>query len=439
MNRFEPTPAAPLPAEPIAHEPGPDEPGPAGPDDARRRLLRQNRILATGLLAGMGVILVLTHFVAEPGFLTALIRAGAEAGLVGGIADWFAVTALFRHPLGVPIPHTAIVPTNKDRIGRTIGRFVESNFLTPPVLVRKLREIEVGRRVAAWLAEPATAPLISRAVMTALPHLLRTLRSRDLHSFAQRAFGDGLTRLDVAPALANALRLMTDSGEADVLFDRLLEALMRWVVDNRGQLDTLISSHSRWWIPKAVDRHIAAAVLEGVAEILTRLGDPASEARTAFRSALRGMVTDLTEDPGRRAKVNDAARRLLAGRETRAWLASIGKELGDAAAADLAKPNPRLATAVERLVRVVAGTLAADIAMQRHIDDAAERAAHGLIGWRSEIGTFIAEVVGNWNTRTLVDRLELAVGSDLQYIRMNGTIVGAIVGCAIFLATYALS
>ena len=124
-------------------------------DALRRRRLSRNRLLATAMLTAMGAVFVATHLVPEPGFVTLLTRAGAEAGMVGGVADWFAVTALFRHPLGVPIPHTAIIPTNKDRIGRTLGRFVEVNFLTPEVLFRKLRQLQVGRRVANWLAAPA--------------------------------------------------------------------------------------------------------------------------------------------------------------------------------------------------------------------------------------------------------------------------------------------
>src|SRR5579871_4112336 len=126
-------------------------------DEVRRRRLRRNRLLATTLLGGMAAVFAVTRMVPEPGFFTSLIQAGAEAGMVGGLADWFAVTALFRRPLGLPIPHTAIIPTNKDRIGRTLGRFVENNFLTPEVLFPKLRQLQVGRRVAEWLAVPATA------------------------------------------------------------------------------------------------------------------------------------------------------------------------------------------------------------------------------------------------------------------------------------------
>jgi uncharacterized membrane-anchored protein YjiN (DUF445 family) len=412
---------------------------PAGADAARRQRLRLNRVLATAMLTGMGVIFIATHLVSEPGFLALLIRAGAEAGMVGGIADWFAVTALFRHPLGLPIPHTAIIPTNKDRIGRTLGRFVESNFLTPEVLFPKLRQLQVGRRVAEWLAAPATAGLISHSITAALPRLISSLRSRDLHDFVQRAFGEEFRNLNVAPVIAHAVRLLATSGEADVLFDRTIEISIRWIGENRGQLDTIISQRSRWWIPKAIDRQIAAAIVDGVMELLTGLRDPGSDARAKFRAALAGIVNDLVDSPEHRGQVNEAARRLFAHPDTRAWLASIWNQLCDAAIADLAQPQSRLSVTLEKPISLVAHTLATDEVMQQHIDDLVERIAHSLIGWRTEIGAFIAEVVRNWESRTLVERLELVVGSDLQYIRMNGTLVGACVGCLIFLATRALS
>jgi len=224
-----------------------------------------------------------------------------------------------------------------------------------------------------------------------------------------------------------------------VLFDRAIEIAIRWIKDNRAQLDKLISEHSRWWIPKAIDRRIASAIVDGVTEVLTGLLDPESEARTKFRADLVGIVTNLLNSPEQRQHVNNAARRLFAHPDTRAWLTSIWNQLCDAAVDDLAQPESRLSIALEKPISLVAQTLATDEIMQQHIDDAVERLAHSLVSWRTEIGAFIAEVVRSWDTRTLVERLELVVGSDLQYIRMNGTIVGACAGCLIFIAARALS
>jgi uncharacterized membrane-anchored protein YjiN (DUF445 family) len=176
-----------------------------------------------------------------------------------------------------------------------------------------------------------------------------------------------------------------------------------------------------------------------VTEVLTGLLDPESGARAKFRADLVGIVTDLLNSPEQRRHVNNAARRLFAHPDTRAWLSSIWKELCNAAVDDLAQSDSRLSDALEKPISLVAQTLATDEVMQQHIDDAVERLAHSLVSWRAELGAFIAEVVRSWDTRTLVDRLELVVGSDLQYIRMNGTIVGACAGCLIFIAAHALS
>ena len=192
-----------------------------GSDEAARKKLRRNRILATTMLAGMGVVFVATRMIPDPGFVTLLIRSGAEAGMVGGVADWFAIAALFRRPLRLPIPHTAIIPNNKDRIGRTIGRFVERNFLTPDVLLPKVRQMTLGQRIAVWLAAPATAPLIARSITAMLPYLIHSLQNPDLGEFLQRTLGEQLRQADFAPMIGHAIRILTASGEADVLFERV--------------------------------------------------------------------------------------------------------------------------------------------------------------------------------------------------------------------------
>jgi uncharacterized membrane-anchored protein YjiN (DUF445 family) len=404
----------------------------SGSDETARKRLLRNRILATSMLAGMGVVFVATRLVPEPGFVTLLIQSAAEAGVVGGLADWFAITALFRHPLGLPIPHTAIIPNNKDRIGRTLGHFVERNFLAPEVLLTKLKQMQLGQRLAAWLAAPATAPLIARSITAMLPYLIRSLRNRDLGEFLQRTLGEQLRQADFAPMIGHGIRILTASGEADVLFERAIEIATRWFAKNRGQIDILVRERSRWWIPKAIDRRIAAALVNGIMELLGGLRKPNSEARAKFRDALAGMVNELLNSPKQRERINAAMQRLLAHSEAQAWLGSVWNEICQMALDDLAQPSSRLRLALEKPISIVAQALATDDVMQRHIDEVVEHLAQSLIAWRGEIGSFIAEVVRSWDTRTLSDRLELVVGSDLQYIRMNGTIVGACAGCLIF-------
>jgi uncharacterized membrane-anchored protein YjiN (DUF445 family) len=401
-------------------------------DEAARRRLRRNRIVASTMLVGMGGIFAITRMVAQPGFGTLLIQSGAEAGMVGGLADWFAVTALFRHPLGLPIPHTAIIPNNKDRIGRTIGRFIEHNFLTPDVLLAKLREMHVGARFATWLAAPGTAPLIARSVTTTLPYLIDALRNPDLSEFLQRTLGDQLRQADLVPIIAQALRILIASGEADILLERISDVVTGWLEKNREQIDRLVAERSRWWIPRAIDRRIAAALVDGTVELLNGLRRPNSETSSRFRAALAATIDEMLDKPEQRQRINEGMQRLLVHPEAQAWIRSIWKELRQTALDDLAQPSSRLRVALERPIAIVAQALATDTVMQRYIDDIVGQLAGSVTAWRGEIGVFVAEVVRKWDTRTLCDRLELVVGSDLQYIRMNGTIVGACAGCVIF-------
>src|ERR1700712_5118911 len=244
------------------------------------------RMVATGLLVLMAIVYVVSRLFVGVHPAVGFVRAFAEAAMVGGLADWFAVTALFRHPLGLPIPHTAIIPSNKDRIARALGRFVERNFLTHEALLRKLRDVQVGRKLAEWLSTPETATLVADAVTAALPPLVHSLSHRDLHEFYQRTVGEQLRQTDLALILGRVIRLLTASGEADELFERAVDVALDWIEDNRSRIDKMVAEHSRWWIPKAVNRRVASAIVTGLIEVLEGLQEPDNEARQKFREAL---------------------------------------------------------------------------------------------------------------------------------------------------------
>jgi uncharacterized membrane-anchored protein YjiN (DUF445 family) len=408
----------------------------ADAEQAARFLLRRNRSLATGLLLAMTALFVLSHLLDGALFAVRLLRAGSEAGIVGGMADWFAVTALFRRPLGLPIPHTALVANNKDRFGRTLGGFLERHFLVPEILLAKLRRARLAGRFAAWLATPQAASLIADQVVAALPQLVRSLEDRDLQDFAARTLGEQLREADVAPILGRGVRILTASGEADILFERAVETAGRWLRENRGKLDEMVRKRSRWWIPKAIDQRIAAAIMGGVSDLLEGLRQPDSEVRGRFRDALTKLGDELVNSKAHRDRLNAAKNRLLDHPDVQAWTSSVWHQISDVIVADVGDENSKTRAALEKGIATVGRTLAADAAMQARIEGLLEQAALRLISWRDEIGAFIAEVIASWDAETLSHRLELVIGSDLQYIRMNGTLVGACVGCALFLITW---
>jgi uncharacterized membrane-anchored protein YjiN (DUF445 family) len=404
--------------------------------ERQRRALRRNRAFATALLLVAAAVFFATRFVPEPNFWVLLLRAGAEAAVVGGLADWFAVTALFRHPLGLPIPRTAIIPKRKDRIGEGLGDFVERNFLAPEIIAAKLRQVEPSRRFAAWLGQPDNARLIAGQIAAALPYAVRSLDDPELRSFVLRSFGEQLREIDLAQLLGRIIAILTSSGQYDVLFDHLLDAGQRLVDANAPRLYQLVEEKSRWWIPKAIDRRIAQAILESIEELLFELREEGGSARAQFRGAVRQLAENLVSSPEQRLRFNAAKDRLLEDEDVQHWLADVWDKLRQIVIDDLSSPKSRTREALLTAVLSLGRTLEADRSMQARLDEAIEEAAVAIVPWRGQIGGLIAEVVRSWDARTVAQRLELAMGSDLQYIRMNGTLVGACVGCALFLLSY---
>jgi uncharacterized membrane-anchored protein YjiN (DUF445 family) len=406
--------------------------------ERQRRALRRNRLLATGLLVLAAAAFFATRLAPEPGFWLLLLRAGTEAAVVGGLADWFAVTALFRHPLGLPIPHTAIIPRSKDRIGDGLGDFVERNFLAPDIIAERLRGLAPGRHFAAWLAEPENALRAADQIAAALPYVIGSLGDPAVRDFVARSFGEQLKELDLAPVAGRLITLFTASGQYDALFDRAVDGAKSLLAANADRIYLAVEERSRWWIPKAVDRRMAVALIEGIEEVLAVLRQPDSAARQRFRAAIEDLAASLAASPERQRRFNAAKNRLIEQPETQAWLGGIWDRLRRIFLDDLAAPASRTREAARTALLSLGRTLAQDREMQARLDATIEHAALAVVPWRGQIGTLIAEVVRGWDARTVARRLELAIGSDLQYIRMNGTLVGACVGCALYLVAYYL-
>jgi uncharacterized membrane-anchored protein YjiN (DUF445 family) len=419
----------------------PELPDPVVATDAlerQRRALLRNRLLATGLLVVAAGAFLATHLVPQAGFWLLLLRAGAEAAVVGGLADWFAVAALFRHPLGLPIPHTAIIPRSKDRIGEGLGAFVERNFLAPAIIAERLRGLTPGRRLAGWLAEPENADRAADQVTAALPYVIGSLGDRALRDFVARSFGEQLKELDLAPLAGRLISLFTASGQYDALFDRALDAAQQMLAANADRIYAAVEERSRWWIPKRVNRYMAVALIEGIEEVLTELRLPDSAARERFRAGIEDVAASLVASPARQLRFNEVKNRLIEHPDMQAWLGGIWDELRRVFLDDLAAPASRTREAVRTAMLSLGRSLAQDQAMQARLDATIEHAALAVVPWRGQIGALISEVVRGWDARTVTRRLELAIGSDLQYIRMNGTLVGACVGCALYLLSYYL-
>jgi uncharacterized membrane-anchored protein YjiN (DUF445 family) len=412
---------------------------PLSAQDFQRRGLRRNRLIATAMLGGMAVVFVGTTLAPQPGFLVLLVRATAEAALVGGLADWFAVTALFRQPLGLPIPHTAILPKNKDRIGEGIATFLERNFLSPDIVRGKLRSIDPARLAADWLSAPANADAIARRLLRMLPHLIKAIDDRDLRGFVGETLGRHLANIDLAPLLGRAISVLTKNGFHETLLDRVLDFGRQFIEDREEQLYIAAQAQRRrWWIPKAVNRQIAKAIISGVKELFSTLRETDSPARRNLLQGIERLAEQLGTSPVYRARVEEAKVRLLEDAEVKAWLGSVWGDIKQVLLADFASPQSHADQSLGRAISSLGHHLRADADTRKRINRTIEAMALEVVPWRAGLAQFIIEVVRQWDVTSFTNRLELVVGRDLQYIRMTGTLVGGFVGCLLYLLSAAL-
>ncbi|MGE4219319.1 MAG: DUF445 domain-containing protein [Alphaproteobacteria bacterium] len=412
---------------------------PTAQEQRQRAALRRHRIIATGMLLAMGAIFVTTRMVEAPNFWLQLLEAGTEAALVGGLADWFAVTALFRRPLGLPIPHTALVPRNKDRIGEGLAAFVERNFLDPDLVAGKLAAENPARRLAEWIAQPDRAAAVSNHLAAAIPHIVESLNDREVRRFLRHAASRQLQGVDAAGLIGRAIALLTDRGQHHALVDQGVSLLRERLIAGQDHIVELVERRSRWWTPRRVDRQIAETIILALADLLDELAQRDHPVRRRFEQALLTFADDLAHDPVRRDQIARLQADLLRDPAVQDYLSGLWDRLRAGILQQAEHPSSAFRRGLSGALQGLGKALAEDAGMQQRLNGRiADFVQATIVPWRREIGRFIAEVVRGWDGRTVADRMELAVGRDLQYIRINGTLVGALVGCAIFLITHAV-
>jgi uncharacterized membrane-anchored protein YjiN (DUF445 family) len=404
--------------------------------EERQRSLDRMKVRATGLLILMGVIFIVARmFEAQHPWL-GYVRATAEASMVGGIADWFAITALFRHPLGIPIPHTAIIPSRKDRIGRSLGNFVQNNFLSPEVLSAKLRAAQLSRRAAEWLSHPENARTASQQAATVLQGAGNVVRDEDVHALLDRTVVEPLRQVPIAPVLAKGLALLTVDDRHQQLFDKVIQGLLRLVAENEELIRERIREESPWWVPGVVDDRIHRKVLGGIERTLFEVAeDPDHPLRHQFDELLADWMVQLKDSPEVIARAEAIKQQVLDPETSGRLAASLWQELksilGRQGVADDGAPS-----ALARGLATLGSAALEDEALLEKIDGWVIGAVLSVVEQhRGEVGGLIAQTVSSWDPDETTRRIELLVGRDLQFIRINGTLVGGLVGLLIYTAT----
>jgi uncharacterized membrane-anchored protein YjiN (DUF445 family) len=416
------------------------------PDEAekQRRLDRMKRV-AAGLLVLSSVVFVVARIFERRFPWLGFVRAAAEAAMIGGLADWFAVTALFRHPLGIPIPHTAIIPARKDRVGRNLGGFVQKNFLARDVIAGRLRSLRIAERLARWLSDPANARSIARQAASALAGAVPLLKDEEVQQVIDRAVAERVRKTEVAPLLGRLLSLVTANDRHQELLDEAIRLAARAVADNHDLIRDRIAAESPWWVPTRVDDKIHEKIVGSIERTLADIRDDEGHPlRERFDAALAEFIDKLQHDPSvieRAEQIKadtldaDAVRRFSVSLWSDAK-ASLLRHAERVTAAASEPHDDRPPSAVERGLTTIGETLLNDPALLTRVDDAIVNAALNVIEkHQDEVGTLIANTVSAWDPQVTSQRIEIAIGRDLQFIRINGTLVGGLVGLALYTAT----
>ncbi|MFJ5519938.1 DUF445 domain-containing protein [Streptomyces griseoluteus] len=411
-------------------------------DQERQQGVRRMKLTAAGLLLFVAVVYALATWAAHAGAgpWTGYVAAAAEAGMVGALADWFAVTALFRHPLGLPIPHTAIIPTKKDQLGVSLGEFVGENFLSEDVVRQRLAAVGIGSRLGDWLAEPANADRVTSELATALRGALTVLRDSDV----QAVVGEAITRRadarEIGPAVGKLLdRIVADGGHRRVV-DLVVGRAHEWLERHRDDVMVAIEGGAPGWTPRFVDRKVGDRVYKELLRFVTEMREmPSHPARAALDRFLTDFATDLQSDTETRERVERLKSDVLARDEVQDLIASAWTAVRSMIVAAAEDEHSELRLRVRAGLLSLGRRLATEPKMQGKVDRWIEGAAvHVVTTYRREITSLITETVAGWDAEHTTRKIEAHIGRDLQFIRINGTVVGSLAGLVIYTVSRAL-
>lgn len=395
------------------------------------------RIVAGALLIFMAALFVVARRMLDVHPVWGYVLAFAEAAMVGGLADWFAVTALFRHPLGLPIPHTAIIPENKDRIADTMAAFLQRNFLTPQVIARRLKAVNLAAAAGGFLAEPARpreGGRLQSGATSLFADILESLDHEQLGGLMKQGLRSQLDKLDVAPLLGQLL----SAAIADKRHLPLMESLLRWAGTTleanedllRGMIHERANAILRW---TGLDEKLANTILDGLYRLLAEcIVDPDHPLRTKIEEGLEKLAHDLVHDPAMRDRVARMKAEILANPAMGRWLDGMWERTRMALLSAARDPDNALSGQFGQSLAELGGALARDARLQMLVNRFARRTMVGIAArYGDQIVQLVSETVKRWDARTVTDRIEGAVGRDLQFIRVNGTLVGGLVGVAL--------
>jgi uncharacterized membrane-anchored protein YjiN (DUF445 family) len=408
-----------------------------GLDEQRRRGLRRMRSLAVGLLLFAAAVYLVT--LDEDGFL-GFVNAGAEASMVGAIADWFAVTALFKHPLGLPVPHTALIPKRKEMLGRSLEEFVGENFLQEQVIRDRMAVAELSRRVGEWLSVQRNARKVVDEASSVLRTGLSRVRDEDMAALVEEVLLPRFLEEPISPVAGSLLEEVVRDKAHHGLVDLALDEAHAWLSQNRETFTEIVGERAPWWSPPALNDRVTHRIhVEVLAWIADIRDDPHHRARTALDRLLAQLAQDLLHDPATQERTENLKRRVLGHPQILVTATSLWNAFRKALTASLEDPDGPVRTRGVAELSRFGERLGTDAGLRARLDGyAADLAVFVVDRYGDELTTVITHTIDRWDGKEAARRIELHVGRDLQFIRINGTIVGGLVGVLIHAITLAV-
>ena len=395
---------------------------------------------ATGLLVLMAIVFLTARALEQTHPAWGFVKAFAEAAMVGGLADWFAVTALFRHPLGLPIPHTAIIPRNKDRIGDTLAVFLKDNFLVAPVVARRMRGMDLAGAAGRFLQTPAggadARSRIRQGASRLIGDIFEGLDDERLGGIVKTAISARLRAAEVAPVLGRGLESAIAEDRHVPMLEAGIRALARALDANESLIREMVRRRASWMLRLAgLDEKLADSIIEGLRKLTMDMStDPAHPVRLKMEVALVELGHDLQHNMDTRSRVEGWKDDLLANTSVAQWLDTLWQKGRAAVIAAARNPDAAMAGKLGEVLKSMGATLESDPRIRAAVNQFARRAVAGMAAsYGGPIVKLVSDTVRSWDARTITNRLEAAVGRDLQYIRINGTIVGGLVGLLLHL------
>lgn len=408
-------------------------------DQERLRALRTMKAIAVGALVFMAIVFVFAFWLESQYPWLGYVRAAAEGGMVGALADWFAVTALFRHPLGLPIPHTAIIPNRKDEIGRTLGEFVETNFLEASVVRTKLASTPIAHRAGEWLQQRPHAERVAAEGASIATGVLKALSDDDVRDLITDLAREHLVNPEWGPPAGAWLEKIVEADAHHSAVDLAADTVATWLESNATSFTGLVSRRLPGWVPKLAHRFVDDTVYhEAVKFVHAVQADPRHPARLAIDGYLGRLADNLQNDEATRAKLENAKASLFDSPRVGALAAEAWNTAKAGLLTALADPQSGLRVRAAQAVQEIGERMTTDAALQKRVDTWVSDAAVFLVDrYRHDIASIITDTVERWDPAETTEKIELMVGRDLQYIRLNGTVVGALAGVAIFAIAHA--